>query len=119
MVPSPAVVTTVAVSVCSLTAAAIDLRTRTVPNALTGAAAAAGLTMALTGTGQGGIAGAILGGVIGLTLMLPGYLFGATGGGGVKLLPAGGTFLGPDPRVIAVFGMAIGGGPLARATPVA
>jgi len=119
MVPSPAVVTTVAVSVCSLTAAAIDLRTRTVPNALTGAAAAAGLTMALTGTGQVGVAGAILGGVIGLTLMLPGYLFGATGGGDVKLLAAVGTFLGPDRVLIAFFGMAIGGGLLALATAVA
>jgi len=119
MVPSPAVVTTVAVSICSLAAAAIDLRTRTVPNVLTGAAAAAGVAMALTGTGQVGIAGAILGGVIGLTLMLPGYLFGATGGGDVKLLAAVGTFLGPDRVLLAFFGMAIGGGLLALATAVA
>jgi prepilin peptidase CpaA len=119
MVPSPAVVTTVAVSICSLAAAAIDLRTRTVPNVLTGAAAAAGVAMALTGTGQVGIAGAMLGGVVGLTLMLPGYLFGATGGGDVKLLAAVGTFLGPDRVLIAFFGMAIGGGLLALATAVA
>ena len=119
MVPSPAVVTTVAVSICSLAAAAIDLRTRTVPNVLTGAAAAAGVAMALTGTGQVGIAGAILGGVIGLTLMLPGYLFGATGGGDVKLLAAVGTFLGHDRVLLAFFGMAIGGGLLALATAVA
>ena len=119
MMPSPATVTTVAVSICSLTAAAIDLRTRRVPNVLTGAAAAAGVVTALTGTGQVGIMGAILGGVVGLTLMLPGYLWGATGGGDVKLLAAVGTFLGPDRVLMAFFGMAIGGGLLALATAIA
>jgi len=118
MVPSPAMVTTVAVSICSLTAAVIDLRTRRVPNGLTGAAAAIGVAMALTRTGRVGIVGAVLGAVVGLTLMLPGYLWGATGGGDVKLLAAVGTFLGPDRVLIAFFGMAIGGGLLALATAV-
>jgi len=117
--PSPGTVTTIAVSICSLTAAVIDLRTRRVPNGLTGAAAAIGVAMALTGTGRVGIVGAVLGGVIGLTLMLPGYLWGATGGGDVKLLAAVGTLLGPDRVLIAFFGMAIGGGLLALATAVA
>jgi len=117
--PSPGTVTTIAVSICSLTAAVIDLRTRRVPNGLTGAAAAIGVAMALTGTGSVGIVGAVLGGVIGLTLMLPGYLWGATGGGDVKLLAAVGTLLGPDRVLIAFFGMAIGGGLLALATAVA
>jgi prepilin peptidase CpaA len=117
--PSPGTVTTIAVSICSLTAAVIDLRTRRVPNGLTGAAAAIGVAMALTGTGRVGIVGAVLGGVIGLMLMLPGYLWGATGGGDVKLLAAVGTLLGPDRVLIAFFGMAIGGGLLALATAVA
>jgi Flp pilus assembly protein protease CpaA len=59
---------------------------------------------------------AVLGGAVGLTLMLPGYLWGGTGGGDVKLLAAVGTFLGPDRVLIAFFGMAIGGGLLALAT---
>jgi prepilin peptidase CpaA len=117
--PSPGTVTTIAVSICSLTAAVIDLRTRRVPNGLTGAAAAIGVAMALTGAGRVGIVGAVLGGVIGLMLMLPGYLWGATGGGDVKLLAAVGTLLGPDRVLIAFFGMAIGGGLLALATAVA
>ena len=113
---SPNVVTGGMVAICSLAAAAIDLRTRRVPNALTGAAATAGIVLAVTGFGQAGIVPAILGGLLGLTLMLPGYLFGATGGGDVKLLAAIGTLLGPERILIAFFVMAIGGGLLALAT---
>jgi len=92
MVVSPQVLTAIAVAGCSVAAAAIDLRTRHVPNLLTGA-----------------------GCVIGLALMLPGYLFGATGGGDVKLLAALGTLLGPERVLFATFVMAIGGGVIALA----
>jgi len=115
MVLSPGMVTTVAVSICSLAAAAIDFRTRRVPNGLTGAAAAFGFALALTGVGRIGVIAAVAGGVIGLALMLPGYLFGATGGGDVKLLAALGTLLGPERILFAYFGMAIGGGVIALA----
>ena len=113
MVPSPEVMTAIAVSACSVAAAVIDLRTRRVPNALTGAAAATGVALALTGMGRVGIAASIAGGVIGLALLMPGYLFGATGGGDVKLLAAVGTMLGPERILFAFFGMAIGGGVIA------
>lgn len=115
MMLSPGTMTIAAVSICSLAAAAIDLRTRRVPNGLTGAAAAFGLALALSGTGRIGVLAAIAGGVIGLALMLPGYLFGATGGGDVKLLAALGTLLGPERILFAYFGMAVGGGALALA----
>jgi prepilin peptidase CpaA len=115
MMPSPELVTTAAVSICSVAAAAIDLRTRRVPNGLTGGAAVFGLALALTGAGRIGLIAAVVGGVLGLTLMLPGYLFGATGGGDVKLLAALGTLLGPQGIVFAYFGMAIGGGLIALA----
>lgn len=113
MTSTPELVTTAAVSICSLVAAAIDLRTRRVPNALTGAAAAFGLALAVSGAGRIGPLAALAGGLLGLTLMLPGYLFGATGGGDVKLLAALGTLLGPERILFAYFGMAIGGGVLA------
>ena len=115
MVLSQETVTAIAVSACCLAAAAIDLRTRHVPNALTGAAAAVGVALAVTGFGRVGMVAAVVGGLIGLALMLPGYLFGATGGGDVKLLAAIGTLLGPDRILIAFFGMAIGGGLIALA----
>ena len=115
MMPSPGTVTTIAVSICSLAAAAIDLRTRRVPNTLTGAAAAIGITLAVTGIGRIGIVASIAGCAIALAVMLPGYLFGSTGGGDVKLLAALGTLLGPERTVFAVFGMAIGGGVIALA----
>lgn len=115
MVVRPEVVTAVAVSACGLAAAAIDLRTRHVPNALTGTAAAVGIALAVTGAGRIGIGAALVGGAIGLTLMLPGYLFASTGGGDVKLLAALGTLLGPRKIFIAYFGMAIGGGLIALA----
>lgn len=113
------VMTAAIVALCSLTAAAIDMRTRRVPNALTGAAAVMGIALALSGFGRVGIVGAILGGLLGLTLMLPGYLFGATGGGDVKLLAAVGTLLGPERILIAFFAMAIGGGLIALGTAAA
>jgi len=115
MVSNPEVVTAIAVSGCSLTAAAIDLRTRRVPNMLTGATAVVGVALALTGAGRIGVVAALAGCVIGFVVMLPGYLFGATGGGDVKLLAALGTLLGPERVLVAIFVMAIGGGVIALA----
>jgi len=115
MVVSPQVLTAIAVAGCSVAAAAIDLRTRHVPNLLTGATAVVGVALALTGAGRIGVAASLAGCVIGLALMLPGYLFGATGGGDVKLLAALGTLLGPERVLFATFVMAIGGGVIALA----
>jgi len=105
--------TSMAVSITGLTAAVIDLRTRRVPNALTCASAAAGLVLACTGAGRVGLVASIAGGCIGLALMLPGYLFGGTGGGDVKLLAAIGTLLGPRATLTAFIGAAIAGGVIA------
>ncbi len=118
MISSPEVVTAIAVSGCSVAAAAIDLRTRHVPNVLTGATAVAGVVLSLTGAGRIGVAASLAGCVIGLAVMLPGYLFGATGGGDVKLLAALGTLLGPERVLFAIFVMAIGGGVIALATAI-
>jgi prepilin peptidase CpaA len=51
--------------------------------------------------------------VLGLLLMLPGHLFGATGGGDVKLFAAAGTLLGPAGVPLAFVATAIAGGVLA------
>jgi prepilin peptidase CpaA len=77
------------------TASMIDLSTRRIPNALTLPFAALGVLLAALGFGMVGVKAALLGGALGLLLMLPSYLVGATGAGDVKLFVAVSTLLGP------------------------
>ena len=56
---------------------------------------------------------ALLGLVVGLTLMLPGYLFGGTGAGDVKLMAALGAWMGPSEIVRAFLYTVVAGGALA------
>lgn len=95
--------------------AAIDIRTRRVPNALTLPLAAAGLLVAVAGLGPIGPSAALAGCGIGLALMLPGYLAGGTGAGDVKLLAAAGTLLGPSATLWAFGFTLITGGAMALA----
>ena len=94
-------------------AAVIDLRTRRVPNAFTLPLAVCGLLIAAAGWGTVGIGAALGGWTVGLLLMLPGYLIGATGGGDVKLFAAAGAFLGPSLMLPAFVHTAIAGAVLA------
>jgi prepilin peptidase CpaA len=97
----------------TLAATVIDLRTRRIPNELT--ALMAGVGIAMAGTGVSGIsAWAAVGGFgLGMLLMMPGYLLGATGAGDVKLMGAIGAILGPALVVSAFLFTAIAGGFLA------
>jgi prepilin peptidase CpaA len=103
----------VAAATCA--AAAIDLRTRRIPNAFTMPLAASGVLLAAAGWGTVGVGAALAGWGVGLLLMLPGYLIGATGGGDVKLFAAVGAFLGPSLMVAALVHTAIAGAELAQA----
>jgi prepilin peptidase CpaA len=94
-------------------AAVIDLRTRRIPNALTGALAVIGIGIAAAKLGPIGLGGALLGCALGLAFMLPGHFFGATGAGDVKLFAAAGALLGPATTVQAFLYTAIIGGVLA------
>ena len=94
-------------------AAVIDLRTRRIPNALTGALAVIGIGIAAAKLGPIGLGGALLGCALGLAFMLPGHFFGATGAGDVKLFAAAGALLGPATTVQAFLYPAIIGGVLA------
>lgn len=98
--------------------AVVDLRTRRVPDRVTLALAAAGLALAAAGFGRVGVAAACAGALTGLVLMLPGYLFGATGGGDVKLLAAAGTLLGPGDTAWAFLATLLAGGALALVVAV-
>jgi len=103
----------IVVAGAAITAAAIDLRIRRVPNVLTAAIALVGLGLAAMGLGRVGIWLALAGCLVGLALMLPGYLIGAMGGGDVKLLAAVGTLLGPGATLRAFVASAIAGGLIA------
>jgi prepilin peptidase CpaA len=94
-------------------AAAIDLRTRRVPNPLTALLALSGVGFAASGIGHLTVAGSLVGLLVGLALMLPGHLIGGTGAGDVKLFAAIGALLGPAPIVGAFLYTAIAGGALA------
>jgi prepilin peptidase CpaA len=110
--PSEALVVGI-LAVATGLAAVIDLRTRRIPNALTGSLAVVGLGLAAAQLGTVGIGGAIVGFLLGFAFMLPGNVFGATGAGDVKLFAAAGAILGPATTVRAFMFTAIAGGVLA------
>jgi prepilin peptidase CpaA len=98
--------------------AAVDLRTRRVPNWLTLGITAAGITFAAAHLTPTSLPGALAGFALGLALMLPGHIVGATGAGDVKLFAAVGTLLGPTRIGMAFAYTAIFGGVLAVAVAV-
>jgi prepilin peptidase CpaA len=100
---------------CGIASAAIDLRERRVPNPLTLGIAGLGLLLAALHTTNVGVTGALAGMGLGLALMLPGHLIGATGAGDVKLFAALGAVLGPGRTGTAFLYTAIAGGLLAVA----
>ncbi len=93
--------------------ALVDLRTRRVPNALTAVLAVAGVLLAALGASGLSVAASLAGCAIGLLLMLPGHLIGATGAGDVKLFAAAGALLGPAHIATAFVYTALAGGGLA------
>jgi prepilin peptidase CpaA len=110
--PSDALVVAILAVATSL-AAVIDLRTRRIPNLLTGSLAVVGIGLAAAQLGTVGIGGAIVGFLLGFAFMLPGNVFGATGAGDVKLFAAAGALLGPATTVRAFVFTAIAGGVIA------
>src|SRR5262249_31683102 len=98
-----------------LTATIVDIRTRRIPNVLTASMTGLGLGLAAVGVGGASIGAAGIGFVVGVALMLPGHLLGATGAGDVKLMAAIGTLVGPVLMVKVFLFTAIAGGVLAVA----
>lgn len=96
-----------------LVATVIDLRSRRIPNVLTAGMSGMGLAMAATGIGGIGPGAAVAGFAIGMLLMMPGYMLGATGAGDVKLMAAVGAVVGPGLVVTAFLYTAVAGGVLA------
>ena len=96
-------------------AVVIDMRSRRIPNWLTGSLMAVALAFAVTGVGAVTPGQAALGIAAGLLLMLPGHIIGATGAGDVKLMAAVGGFVGPALVLNAFLGTAVVGGVFAVA----
>jgi prepilin peptidase CpaA len=102
------------VLIVSMSAAtAVDLARRRIPNGISLATAAAGLILAVGGVSGISPWSSIAGLVIGLLLMMPGHVLGATGAGDVKLFAAAGAVLGAAQTVQAFLFVAIAGGVLA------
>jgi len=95
--------------------AAIDLWTRRVPNPLTALLAGSGVLLAAFGVSGISVVASLAGLLLGLALMMPGHLFGATGAGDVKLFAAMGALLGPASITTAFVYTALAGGVMALA----
>jgi len=93
--------------------AAIDVWTRRVPNPLSVLLASSGVAFAAFGLSGITIGASLMGFALGLALMLPGHLFGATGAGDVKLFAALGAVVGPAPIATAFVYTALAGGVMA------
>jgi prepilin peptidase CpaA len=89
------------------------MRTRRLPNPLTLGIAVTGLALAATRWSGLSMTSAALGLAVGVGLMLPAYLFGAMGGGDLKLFAAMGTLLGPWATLLAFAYTLLAGGVLA------
>jgi prepilin peptidase CpaA len=100
-------------AVLLLIAVVSDLSTRRIPNWLTFGAALAGVMIQWRLGAVSGVGFAVGGFVVGLACFLPSYLFGALGGGDVKLMAAAGCFLGPWATLVAALAATVAGGVLA------
>ena len=108
----------IALAAGALTATIVDIRSRRIPNVLTGSMAAVGVGLAASGLSGISVGASVAGMVIGLLLMLPGHALGATGAGDVKLMAAVGAVIGIHVIVNAFLFTALAGGVLAVAVAV-
>ncbi len=90
-----------------------DLRTRKIPNALTGPALLLGVAMQAYLYGPAGAWNGLLGAVVAGAILLPGWLMRATGAGDVKLMAAVGAWLGYPGSLAAAVATLIAGGVIA------
>jgi prepilin peptidase CpaA len=91
-------------------AAVIDLASHRIPNGLVLATALAGVVLQGWTGGLAGLLSAFAGGVLGLLIFLPFYIYKVMGAGDVKLIGAVGTFLGPQFTLLAAACILMAGG---------
>jgi prepilin peptidase CpaA len=89
---------------------AADIRTRRIPNALSGLAMLAGLALNLFYFGTPGLLAATIGIVVTIAALLAPLALGGVGAGDVKMMGAVGALLGPRLGLISLgLGMVLGG----------
>lgn len=82
-----------------------DLRSRRIPNLLSGPALVIGLTLQALHFGMPGLLGGLAGAALMLAILLLPFALGGIGGGDVKMMTAVGALAGPQ---LAVFSLAAG-----------
>ena len=87
-----------------IAATVVDIRTRRIPNELTATLAGIGLGLSAAGVSGISVWASMLGFVVGLALMMPGHVLGATGGGDVKLMAMAGAFVGASAAIRSAAG---------------
>ena len=90
-----------------------DVRTRKIPNRLTGAALLTGFLAQLALTGPKGLLIAAIGMLAAGAVFLPGWLLGFMGAGDVKLMAAVGAWLGFPGALLAALSALVAGGVIA------
>ena len=90
--------------------AAVDLRSRRIPNVLTFGSAAAAFGFAAYANGLTGLGLSVSGWATGVAVFLPIFLLGGMGAGDVKLLGAVGAWLGPMPALYCALYSVLAGG---------
>jgi prepilin peptidase CpaA len=105
----------IALAVLVLLAAFNDIRSRTVPNALTVTGVVCGVLLQTSLNHWAGTKASLFGLAVGLALFLPLFLLRGMGGGDVKLMAAIGSMAGPTDTIVIFILTAVFGGVLAVA----
>jgi prepilin peptidase CpaA len=83
----------------------VDVRTRRIPNAISGPAVVAGVILNTISYGLPGLGWSLAGVGIMVAILLAPFALGGLGGGDVKMMAAVGAFLGPR---LALYGLLVG-----------
>ncbi len=94
-------------------AAVCDLRARRIPNVLVMAGVVTGFLLHVLVSGVEGVLVTFYGLIVGLLVLLPGYIMGFTGAGDVKLMAAIGAVIGVNSVIFSALASALFGGVVA------
>src|SRR5262245_3807621 len=107
MIPAPIVAATIAFAALCMVG---DVRTRRIPNLLSGFAMVAGIVLNTIYFGTDGLLASLGGFALTVGLLLAPFALGGLGGGDVKMVGAVGALLGPRVTLVALMvGLAFGG----------